>query len=106
MHALRDVFDEAQKESEKTYFFRCSYVEIYNENVFDLLREEETVSEPLSINEDAKKEFYIRGVIEEPVCSAEEVLALLRKGEQNRHYAQVSLQHASSRSHTIFRLVV
>jgi hypothetical protein len=46
---------------------RCSYVEIYNEQVYDLLRDEDIINESLSLNEDKNKDFYIRGVIEEPV---------------------------------------
>ena len=45
------------------------------------------MKEPLSLNEDKNKDFYIRGVIEEPVASVEEILYFLRKGELNRHYA-------------------
>lgn len=66
---------------------RCSYVEIYNEQVYDLLREEDSISEPLSLNEDKNKDFYIRGVIEEPISSIEEILYYLRRGEFHRHYA-------------------
>ncbi len=29
--ALQDIFKEIQEDKEKTYFLRCSYVEIYNE---------------------------------------------------------------------------
>lgn len=46
----------------------------------------------------------MRGVIEEPVSSIEEILYFLRRGELNRHYAETKLNHSSSRSHTIFRL--
>ena len=38
VHSLHDLFSEIQKDKQKTYFVRCSYVEIYNEQVFDLLK--------------------------------------------------------------------
>lgn len=33
-----------------------------------------------------------------------EVLNVLKRGEENRHYAQTVMNHNSSRSHSIFRL--
>jgi hypothetical protein len=40
--ALHDLFREIEKDRLKTYFLKCSYVEIYNEQVYDLLRTEQT----------------------------------------------------------------
>jgi hypothetical protein len=52
-----------------------------------------------------QKEFYIKGATEEIVTSIDEVMQKIRRGETNRHYASTIMNHASSRSHTIFRLV-
>eukprot|EP00347_Sterkiella_histriomuscorum_P006555 403352327 len=107
IYALQDIFKEINNDQDKTYFLRCSYIEIYNEQVYDLLRTEDCLlSEPLHLNEDKNKDFYIRGVIEEPVTSIDEILYYLRRGELNRHYAETKLNHSSSRSHTLFRLQV
>jgi len=38
--------------------------------------------------------------------STEDAIEKLRSGELNRHYAVTSMNHHSSRSHTIFRLKV
>jgi len=91
---------------DKTYFLKCSYVEIYNDQIFDLLQTAERLGETLTVNEDPNKDFYIKGVTEESVSSIEEILDKLRKGEANRHYARTTMNHTSSRSHTIFRLTV
>jgi hypothetical protein len=54
------------QDRDKTYFVKCSYVEIYNDQVYDLLQRAENFSETLQVVEDVdKKEFYIRGVKEE-----------------------------------------
>jgi len=45
-------------------------------------------------------------VTEESVSSIDDILEKLKKGELNRHYAQTMMNHTSSRSHTIFRLMV
>ena len=81
-------------------------MEIYNDNVYDLLKKDMTMSESLTICEDAKKDFYIKGVTEETVSSIAEIMEKIEKGELNRHYAQTFFNHGSSRSHTIFRLLV
>jgi hypothetical protein len=31
IYALEDIFKEMKEDKDKTYFLRCSYVEIYNE---------------------------------------------------------------------------
>jgi len=85
---------------------RCSYIEIYNDQVYDLLQTRDKLGEPLTVNEDPKKDFYIKGLTEESVSTLNEILEKLRKGEGNRHYARTTMNHSSSRSHTIFRLVV
>ena len=85
---------------------RCSYVEIYNDQIYDLLKSPEKLGDTLQVSEDAKKDFYIKGVTEESVSSIDDILDKLKKGELNRHYAQTMMNHTSSRSHTIFRLMV
>lgn len=50
--ALKDLFCEMAKKTEKKYFLRCSYLEIYTDLVFDLLKDGEKMSETLVISED------------------------------------------------------
>lgn len=84
---------------------RCSYIEIYNENTYDLLSDYN--NEILTIVEDVnKKEFIVKGVSEILVSSKKEITEILKRGEINRHYALTNLNHSSSRSHTIFSLKV
>ena len=78
------------------YIIRCSYFEIYNDNVYDLLSDstEESFHEPLQLQEDIKKrEFVVRGLKEHVVQSIDDCLALLRLGEVNRHYAETKMNH-------------
>ena len=104
--ALKDLFQAFHQDMDRTFLLLVSYIEIYNENVYDLLNPREKLSETLQINEDPNKGFYIKGVIEETVNSIDEVLEKLVRGEENRHYAQTVMNHTSSRSHTVFRLIV
>jgi hypothetical protein len=109
LHAMNDLFKEVEQDcGNRTYFIRCAYVEIYNEQVFDLLKSDQSaLNESLQLVEDGKnKDFFIRGVTEESIQSIQDVLYCLAKGEQNRHYAETKLNHQSSRSHTVFRVWV
>lgn len=40
------------------------------------------------------------------IVSTEDAIEKLRSGERNRHYAVTTMNHHSSRSHTVFRLKV
>jgi len=104
--AMKDIFKEIETNPQKKFFLRASYLEIYNDSVYDLLKSHDRVGEALSINQDANKGFFIRGATEEIVSSIEEVIQKIQKGEANRHYASTTMNHSSSRSHTIFRLYV
>lgn len=105
--ALEDIFSVVKGCSDRKFYFSCSYMEIYNEHVYDLLKPpEEFTNEILDVVEGPGKEFVVRGLSEQVVSSINEVLESLYKGEQNRHYAATNLNHHSSRSHTIFKLNV
>ena len=105
--ALEDIFSAAKNCTDRRFYFSCSYMEIYNEHVYDLLKApEEFTTEILGVIEGPDKEFIVRGLSEHVVMSIDEVLERLHKGEENRHYAATNLNHHSSRSHTIFKLNV
>lgn len=41
----------------------------------------------MQVNEDTKKEFYVKGLTESSVSSINEIFEVLKRGEINRHYA-------------------
>lgn len=105
--SLADLFKSASSYKNKHFFFKVSMIEIYNEHVFDLLKETEDLNnEILNVAESIDKEFYVKGLSEQVVTTIEEALEKLAKGEANRHYAATNLNHHSSRSHTIFRVSI
>jgi hypothetical protein len=107
IYALEDLFETVNVRSDKNYYLMVSYLEIYNEQVYDLLCEGTSFkNEALSVNEDPQRGFYVKGLTEHVVNSISEVLSFIEKGEANRRYAVTSMNHNSSRSHTIFRLNV
>ena len=91
---LRDLFSAVEQESVKTFIVRCSYFEIYNDYVYDLLAALEQLDTPMHVCEDSKrKDFYVKGLKEYMVSNLEECLEILKIGETNRHYAATSMNH-------------
>lgn len=104
---IKKLFAEIEADTDASYCVRMSYVEIYNENVFDLLAIRGEVKGSLQIVENTKSnDFWIRGVNEIIIADAEEAIDLIMSGEENRHFAATALNHHSSRSHCLIRLFV
>ncbi|KAF8981072.1 hypothetical protein BGZ46_003309 [Entomortierella lignicola] len=85
--------------------FRVSFVEIYNEDLIDLLVKGD-FRPPVTIREDAKGTIYWTGVQEIVVSSVEEVIHLLWFGSQNRQTHSTEMNEKSSRSHAIFSITL
>ncbi|CDY45884.1 BnaC01g28200D [Brassica napus] len=82
---------------------RVSYMEIYNEEINDLLAVE---NQRLQIHEHLECGVFVAGLKEEIVSDAEQILKLLDFGEVNRYFGETNMNVHSSRSHTIFRMVI
>ncbi|KAG8491951.1 hypothetical protein CXB51_015277 [Gossypium anomalum] len=88
--AVNDVFQKIQMISDREFLIRVSYMEIYNEEINDLFA----------------RGIFVAGLREEIVSNAEQVIKLLESGEVNRHFGETNMNARSSRSHTIFRMVI
>lgn len=80
-------------------------MQIYNEKLFDLFQEKEN-QKPLMIREDKYAGIFVEGQSEYVVRNAQECFILLRRGEKNRFTRQTRSNIHSSRSHTIFQLLL
>ncbi|XP_077369748.1 centromere-associated protein E isoform X3 [Festucalex cinctus] len=103
--AVDDVFETIKKCPKKEFLLRVSYMEIYNETVTDLLVDK-WKRKPLEVRETINKTIYVADLTEELVTSSAQVLAWIRKGEKNRHYGKTEMNQRSSRSHTVFRMIL
>lgn len=127
---FRELFARIEAESKsnpsKIYLMRMSYVEIYNEDVFDLLISpkdpflfrsfhslsieklyDKNSKIKLHIRQHPKDEtFYVQNLKEEFVSSIEEVKKVIAKGNKNRQIGVSNLNEHSSRSHAVIRLVL
>ncbi|RZC43213.1 Kinesin and/or SCP-1 domain containing protein, partial [Asbolus verrucosus] len=103
--AVAHLFSEMNKLHPKTKCtVKISFVEIYNEEVRDLLSE----CAPLRVydNPESKGSVYIRGLREVTVCNPKEVYEILNVGTMNRQTTLTNLNAQSSRAHTLFTLLV
>ncbi|KAJ8667967.1 hypothetical protein QAD02_009630 [Eretmocerus hayati] len=91
---------ELQRDS-RDFNFGVSYLEIYNENVQDLLHK----VGPLHLRED-RAGVIVAGLKIITIHNAEELLSLLAKGNKNRTQHATDANQESSRSHAVFQVYV
>ncbi|KAE9619448.1 putative plus-end-directed kinesin ATPase [Lupinus albus] len=112
--AVRQIFNilEAQNAD---YSMKVTFVELYNEEVTDLLAPEDNSSsrpieekpkKPITLLEDGKGTVILRGLEEESVYSVNEIYTLLERGASKRRTADTLLNKRSSRSHSVFTITV
>ncbi|KAK7311432.1 hypothetical protein RJT34_09570 [Clitoria ternatea] len=99
------INEEQTKHSDKQHMYEChcSFLEIYNEQITDLL---DPNQRNLQIREDVKSGVYVENLTEQHVSSMKDVTQLLMKGLSNRRIGATSINSESSRSHTVFICVV
>ena len=85
-----------------------SYLEIYNEIIFDLLSPIPANEQKGEINfqEDSKGNVVVKGLTKHSVANEEEAFNLLFEGESNRTVSEHLLNKGSTRSHCIFTISV
>ncbi|XP_065306658.1 uncharacterized protein [Dermacentor albipictus] len=102
--AINAIFDIIQTVPEREYSLRVSYMEIHNENILDLLDNGDR--KHLQIRDNVDGQPVIVDLTEVPVDSKEEIESAMNNGERRRHVASTEANRRSSRSHSIFRMVI
>ena len=95
---------DASEAVDKTFLVRASFLEIYNENVRDLLAKDQTKT--CALKETPEKGVYVDGLTTFVVKSAEEMREVLEVGKKNRSVGATLMNADSSRSHSIFTVTV
>ena len=88
------------------YCVRVQFLEVYGQEIRDLLAVTQQTSTKLSIRDVGLAEPEVVGASEQKVESAEEALLCLTKGMYRRVTGATSMNETSSRSHAIFSLIV
>eukprot|EP00930_Biecheleria_cincta_P039527 TRINITY_DN27167_c0_g5_i1.p1 TRINITY_DN27167_c0_g5~~TRINITY_DN27167_c0_g5_i1.p1 ORF type:complete len:978 (-),score=188.26 TRINITY_DN27167_c0_g5_i1:18-2951(-) len=102
---LRDLFTEVSSQKSDNHIeVKCSFLEVYNENVRDLLRPD---GDFLDIREDPVKGMCVAGISEVGgLESAEEIMALLQQANKHRTTESTGANITSSRSHAVLQVTV
>ena len=98
-----ELFKKIKKYSKREYTIKLCYLEIYNENIKDLLINN---SPNLELREDPNKGLIVNGITEIITNSGEHILSILKKGNKNRTTEATNANQTSSRSHAILQIIV
>ncbi|CAJ1453954.1 unnamed protein product [Effrenium voratum] len=106
--AISQIYSEAAARPENNITIKLSYVEIYNELMFDLLTDVGVADQSgdLSIVEDSRGNIQVRGLSTPVGGTEEEALHIFFQGDTNRHVAEHALNKGSTRSHVVFTIYV
>ncbi|XP_069634510.1 kinesin-like protein KIF9 isoform X1 [Haliaeetus albicilla] len=106
--AIQQVFKATAHSVDPFITVRISYLEIYNETLFDLLSTMTSngTSDMQMAVVDCPQGVYVKGLSIHSVSHEEDALNLLFEGETNRMIAEHTLNKNSSRSHCIFTIYI
>lgn len=103
---IKLLFQEKEQRLEWEFTLKVSYLEIYNEDILDLLSPSRERSSQISIREDPKEGIKIIGLTERDVACAQDTVLCLEQGNNSRTVASTAMNSQSSRSHAIFTISV
>ncbi|BDA42916.1 Kinesin-like protein KIN-4C [Coccomyxa sp. Obi] len=105
---MESIFDRIAASSDTSFSVRVGFVEIFNEEIRDLLSPDlaAATSPSVHIREVVGGGVCLAGAHEKDVTSKEEMAAVLEQGSRCRATASTGMNQRSSRSHAIFTITV
>ena len=90
------------------FLVRCSYLEIYNEEIHDLLIEQKSnqPTKKLDLKEDPNTGVFVKDLTCIIVKSIPEIEKAMTFGTNNRKTASTNMNADSSRSHSLFTIYI
>ena len=107
--AITDIFSYIRENPAREFLLRVSYLEIYNEKIFDLLSQStpgQPQQEEIKLREDSKRGVYATPLKEEIVQSPNQLLHVISRGDLGRRTSSTQFNARSSRSHAVVQIVV
>ncbi|CAF4799032.1 unnamed protein product [Pieris macdunnoughi] len=105
--AVADIFDFIETHEDQFIFkVSVSFMELYQEQCFDLLSGKERGHSIIEIREDVNKGVILPGITEVPVSSTAETMLALERGSSGRVTGSTAMNQASSRSHAVFTITI
>ena len=74
--------------------------------VFQIQIQAVCLKEEISLQKFENYSFFSTGLEERPIHSADQILQAMREGEEIRKFGVTNMNDHSSRSHTIFRIII
>jgi hypothetical protein len=102
--AFEGVFKAIEGDPNKQYLVRASYMELYKEEIRDLLSRDP--KNKLEIKEHPEKGVYVKDLSSFVVKSVQDLKEVMYTGRKNRTTASTNMNETSSRSHSIFTLTI
>lgn len=105
------VFSEANRRTDTEFNIHISYLEIYNNDGYDLLSEDHSSKQLTDLPkvkplERANGELILSGLSNHRVTKEEDAFNLLFIGDTNRMVCETPMNDASTRSHCIFLITI
>lgn len=101
--SFNELFNRIDRMTDSECIVTCSYFELYNEQIIDLLDRGKD-KKTLNIRQDVKKGVFVENLTEESALNAEKLIECLMMGMKNRHIGETQMNRESSRSHSIFTI--
>jgi centromeric protein E len=99
---IGEIFKQIESIPQREFLIRVGYIEIYNEKLYDLL---ETEKIELTKIREVNNEIIVKQT-EVISSTAQSILESYEKGNANRRTGDTQMNDQSSRSHSIFRIVI
>ena len=97
-------FLDDESNANKKFLVRASFLEIYNEEIRDLLGKD--TNKKLDLREDKNKGVYVAELSMITVKSVSEISGLMDVGNKARHVGETAMNATSSRSHSLFTIYI
>ena len=102
--AFEQIFYGVEQHPSTQFLICASFLEIYNEQVHDLLSKNS--KNKLDIKENADGVFYVKDLTSIVLKSIHEMKEVMEAGRKNRHVGETLMNRDSSRSHCIFSIKI
>ncbi|RDB30648.1 Kinesin-like protein KIF22 [Hypsizygus marmoreus] len=102
---IRAMFDKKSTIHEHKVSLLVSYMEIYKDEVYDLLVTRENAPK-LPVRENDAGMVFVANLTSEPISSIEEFDVIYNRATKHRSVGSTNLNHASSRSHAVLTIEV
>lgn len=105
---ITKIFEETKGLEDKgwKYKLEASFLEIYNEEIRDLLATEKGLKYEIKRVDAKTQDIYVSNLKVEDVMTEQNIVHLLKRAQKNRAVAATNCNERSSRSHSVFMLKI